>query len=191
LAQAAGSDKEWELAQIYDAYQKLLQKHNLVDREGEGWLALEALQDLPALARDVSLLIADGYDQFNVLQANLLGLLGGRVRESIITLTTVQGREGTIGRRFTRARERLHEVSAQLGVPVEEYEATGYSDTRHPALRHLSQYIFLPRAPVYAPHHPTPSPLRGEAPQRGAEFPPHPFGRSAGHGGEVGRYYGE
>ena len=94
LAAAANSDKERELAQIYDAYQHLLQRHNLVDREGEGWLALEALQDIPTLASDVRLLIADGYDQFNVLQANLLGALSAQVGESIVTLTTVKGTRG-------------------------------------------------------------------------------------------------
>ena len=48
----------------------------------------------------VDLLIVDGYDQFNALQANLLTVLGAQVRESLVALTTVPGREATIGRRF-------------------------------------------------------------------------------------------
>src|SRR5690606_20473162 len=64
---AAASDKERELATIYAAYQRILQQNDLVDREGEGWLALDALDKNPALAASVDLLIADGYDQFNIL----------------------------------------------------------------------------------------------------------------------------
>ena len=162
LTAAAASEKEAELARLYAAYQRLLQHNDLVDREGEGWLALEALDAFPDLAGDVNLLIADGFDQFNVLQANLLALLGARAHESLVTLTTVPGREATIGRRFAKARERLRAIHARLGLPLDETEASGYSDTRHSALRHLSHYIFVPRAPVYTPHPPTPSPLNGE-----------------------------
>ncbi|HLU10238.1 MAG TPA: PD-(D/E)XK nuclease family protein, partial [Oceanobacillus sp.] len=168
LMAAANSDKERELAHIYNEYQRLLQKHQLVDREGEGWLALEALQDIPTLARDVRLLVTDGYDQFNLLQANLLGALSLQVGESIVTLTTVKGREETIGRRFTRARQRLHEVCTRLGLTVEEIEPEDRFDPRHPALQHLSEHIFVPKAPVYEPPPPTPSPLRGEGETRAA-----------------------
>ncbi len=62
---AAATAKERELAQIYTRYQAMLQNHKLVDREGEGWLAVEALEQQSALAAGVDLLIVDGYDQFN------------------------------------------------------------------------------------------------------------------------------
>lgn len=168
LFNAASSDKERELALIYAGYQRLLQQHNLVDREGQGWLALEALGDLPHLGSDIGLLLVDGYDQFNVLQAELLAQLGARTGEALVTLTSVPGREETIGRRFTRAQQRLRDVHARQGVPLEEEERQGYSDTRHPMLRHLSQHIFLPRAPVYEPHPSTSSPLNGEGELREA-----------------------
>src|SRR5689334_6582344 len=38
---ASGTDKDRDLANIYIAYQELLRRNNLIDREGEGWLALE------------------------------------------------------------------------------------------------------------------------------------------------------
>src|SRR5690606_33939652 len=88
FAAAARTDKEHELAQIYTGYQNLLRQHALVDREGEGWLALEAVNEQPERVRDVDLLIVDGYDQFNHLQTNLLAALGLGVGEMLITLTT-------------------------------------------------------------------------------------------------------
>src|SRR5579871_4298630 len=103
---AAKTDKELELATIYTEYQLALRKHDLVDKEGEGWLALEALENLPQIGRAVDLLIVDGYDQFNRLQAELLTVLGSQARESLVTLTTIPGREATIGRRFQDALER-------------------------------------------------------------------------------------
>lgn len=146
LEAAAATEKERELARIYAAYQRLLQDYDLVDREGEGWQALEALRALPSLGTSVDLLLADGFDQFNVLQATLLTQLGDRARESIVTLTTVPGREATIGKRFARARERLRHVHEQLGAALEESEYSAYHDARPPALRHLSEHIFLPKA---------------------------------------------
>ena len=66
----------------------------------------------PKLAAGVDLLIVDGYDQFNHLQAKLLALLGGQVRDAVITLTTVPGREATIGRRFQQALDSLMDAYA-------------------------------------------------------------------------------
>ena len=63
-AAAAGTDKDRDLALIYSAYQERLRQHDLVDREGEGWLALEELENNPYIAADVALLLADGFDQF-------------------------------------------------------------------------------------------------------------------------------
>ncbi|MCS7070555.1 MAG: hypothetical protein NZM00_03560, partial [Anaerolinea sp.] len=44
FARAADDDRLRDLAAIYGAYQALLQAQDLIDREGEGWLALEALE---------------------------------------------------------------------------------------------------------------------------------------------------
>ncbi|PJF24208.1 MAG: hypothetical protein CUN53_18985, partial [Phototrophicales bacterium] len=63
-----------ELAAVYRAYQEQLITADIVDREGEGWLALDVLHDpdWAGLVSDVDLLVVDGYDQFNVVQARLL-----------------------------------------------------------------------------------------------------------------------
>ncbi|MFN8449420.1 MAG: hypothetical protein U0521_12760 [Anaerolineae bacterium] len=143
---AAQTPKEVELADIYAEYQLALTRHNLVDREGEGWLALDQLIDHPEIARSVDLLIVDGYDQFNALQAALLTVLGAAVRDAIVTLTTVPGREATIGRRFQDALERLEYAHRAFEKPLEliTLDAPG-DDDRHPALRHLSGQLLRPR----------------------------------------------
>ncbi|NDJ62690.1 MAG: hypothetical protein GYB67_16325 [Chloroflexi bacterium] len=142
---AAQSVKEQELARIYRGYQAILREYNLVDREGEGWLALRALRQYPELGCAVDLLVVDGYDQFNVLQTQLLTLLADRAQEALITLTTVPGRTATIGRRFTRALQRMDAAAHAEGVRLTRHPGVGdFQDARHPALRHLAEQIFRP-----------------------------------------------
>jgi superfamily I DNA/RNA helicase len=89
LARAADDDRLGDLAAIYGAYQHLLQTHRLIDREGEGWLALEALEARPDRLREVALLAIDGFDQFNPLQAALVIALGQQVDAALVTLTAI------------------------------------------------------------------------------------------------------
>jgi len=95
-----GSDKDRDLAKIYTAYQAMLRSNNLIDREGEGWLALDEVKKQQEVGHDIALLLVDGFDQFNPLQAQLLALLAGRTQQTIITLPQIQGRENTLGGRF-------------------------------------------------------------------------------------------
>ncbi len=139
LELAAANPKERELALIYDAYQDVLRAHDLVDREGEGWLALDVLANRHTVAADVDLLIVDGYDQFNFLQARLLAELGKRVGETLITLTTVAGREATTGRRFQRALERLQETHDATRLTVTAAPALARPDQATEAARALQQ----------------------------------------------------
>ena len=103
----SGTDKDRDFANIYIAYQELLRRNNLIDREGEGWLALEEVKNKPQVGQEIAHLLVDGFDQFNLLQSQLLALLASRVQQTIITLPQVQGREKTLGRRFTEAQQRL------------------------------------------------------------------------------------
>jgi ATP-dependent helicase/nuclease subunit B len=135
------SAKDQELALIYSIYQQKLIANHVVDREGEGWLALNVLQTQRTdIGRDVDLLIVDGYDQFTPLQAQLLMLLAERAQKALVTLTTVPGREETIGRRFKKALKRLTEA-AQSPPIITEWRPT-LTERRHPALRHLVGSIF-------------------------------------------------
>ena len=141
----AGSAKELELAQIYTEYQLALRKYDLVDREGEGWLALELLEQMPQITQPVDLLIVDGYDQFNALQAHLLTVLGAQVREAVVALTTVPEREATIGRRFQDAVKRLAEAHAARGIALDVIPFMAQQDSRHFVLKHLSAQLLRPK----------------------------------------------
>ncbi len=143
-----------ELAAIYRAYQEHLIAYDIVDREGEGWLALNLLHD-PAwsrLANDVELLVVDGYDQFNVVQARLLAALSVHVKDTLITLTeTDAARAATVGRRFERARKRLDEEFDREAVDLQaEMLADAAHARRSIALRHLSAHLMRHGAPKMA-----------------------------------------
>ncbi|MCA0458894.1 MAG: PD-(D/E)XK nuclease family protein [Chloroflexi bacterium] len=148
-----GTDKDRDLATIYTQYQHTLRDNQLVDREGEGWLALAETQkpDNEFVGQDVPLMLVDGFDQFNALQTRLLAVLGKRVQRMVITLPTVEGRESTVGRRF-------HEVQQQVITAFEREQAPLDIQTppallealKHEALRHLAQHSFMNGAPMAA-----------------------------------------
>ncbi len=152
--QQAISQKDKELALIYAEYQALLQQNYLVDREGEGWLALNAVQQNDVLAADVDLLLVDGYDQFTLVQSVLLAYLAGRVGEVAITLTTVPEREETIGLRFKKTRTRLEEAFSQAGVPLAVTDLP-VPPGRPLELQHLGERIFRTSTPLLPPEKPT------------------------------------
>ena len=143
-----GTDKDRDLAIIYTGYQALLRKYNLIDREGEGWLALEEVKHQSEIGQNVAHLLVDGFDQFNPLQAQLLALLASRVKETIITLPHIHGRENTLGRRFSEARQRLTSAFEQAEQPLTPYEMPPLPDpVRHDGLNHLIQHSFIGSAP--------------------------------------------
>ncbi|HRL13053.1 MAG TPA: hypothetical protein PKX07_14310, partial [Aggregatilineales bacterium] len=142
---AARTPKDHDLARLYDAYQRRLIRRpgdqQLVDREGAGWLALAQLETDPALASDLALLVADGFDQFSPVQARLLALLSARAHETLITLTTVPEREQTVGRRFTDTLALLERGNAL------QVETRPLSGAFHRAsIQHLTARIFRENA---------------------------------------------
>lgn len=152
--QEAITSKDKELALIYAEYQALMQQHNLVDREGEGWLAMKAVQDNDTLAADVDLLLVDGYDQFTPVQAFLLAYLAGRVADVAITLTHVPGREATIGLRFEKTRIRLQNAFEQVGMTLTLTDLP-VPPGRPPDLQILGENIFRTTVPVMPAGQPT------------------------------------
>lgn len=143
VAKVSHSNKDADLALIYQHYQSRLQQYNVVDREGEGWLALDVLgrANSAHIGRDVSLLLVDGYDQFSPLQIKLLQVLTERVGQALITLTRVVGREDTIGRRYQRTLEALRVIPHLKERVYSAQNAT----PRHPAIVHLVDHIFQAR----------------------------------------------
>lgn len=155
--QVAYSDKDADLAALYSAYQRKLQAERVVDRDGEGWLALALAQDMPELGSNlnIDLLIVDGYDQFTPLQAAIIALLAGRAAHTLITLTDFPPRENgreddrkvTAGRRFVKAQQRLKHALQQAQVwdevKITRLTAAGGAG-RKPDLEHLVKQIFCP-----------------------------------------------
>ncbi len=127
-----------ELAMLYAAYQLRLQERSWADRAGMGWLAVAALQSAPALASDWPLLVVDGFDSFTQVQMDLLEILAGRVRETIISLTgAADGEQRPVHRRFHKTRARLEE---RLGLTAEPLPRTSTSPV--PVLAHLEAHLF-------------------------------------------------
>ena len=144
LSAAASDDKDRDLAQIYGHYQALLQQHDLVDIEGEGWLALARIAEGPPdkLPQPVALLLIDGFDQFNRVQAELIGLLSQRIRQTVITLTFQPERAATAHRRFAQTRARLSQF---IQWKEGHIDSTAADSTRPAALNSLSASLFEPQ----------------------------------------------
>ena len=100
-----------ELAQLYAAYQNWLVETGWADAEGQGWLAAIALEENPGLLSALSLLVVDGFDEFNPTQLAVLRLLAGRAAETIVTLTGDRDRPDRLAhRRSTRARAAITKI---------------------------------------------------------------------------------
>lgn len=155
FASGAKTEKDIEISRIYTRYQDMLIENNLVDLEGEGWLALETLREEPQIVQDVDLLLVDGYDQFTPVQAQLLAELSRTIPQVDITLTTVPERGADYARRFARAFERLQESHHSAGVDFEQTLLNRVEIYRHPDLDELGRMIFQGRAP-----HPTSDAIR-------------------------------
>jgi ATP-dependent helicase/nuclease subunit B len=147
LSAAAHSDKDHDLARIYSVYQQRLVDKNLVDREGEGWLALALLSrpEHELIGRDVELLLVDGYDQFTPLQARLLLLLAGRTHQSLITLPVFPG-AGSAGSRFERTLAGLQAAAGDTPLTINRRLETlpAVAARRHADLQHVCQHLFQP-----------------------------------------------
>jgi len=140
----ASSPREHDLARIYEAYQSALINHHLMDNEGQGWLAVETLEDEPDLLTNaqIDLLIVDGFDQFSHTQADLLANIAKQIPQLLITLTQVTGREATIGRRFSTAKKELEHAFERAHERLITTPITAPSTSKHADLAHLVNTIF-------------------------------------------------
>jgi len=142
----AKTTKDIEIAKIYHRYQDTLINNNLVDLEGEGWLALETIKAEPEIVQDVDLLLVDGYDQFTPVQSHLLAELSHTIQNIDITLTTVPDRGADYARRFSRALSRLKEAHQDAHVGFDTQVLKRNSIGRHADLDSLGQLIFQDKA---------------------------------------------
>ncbi len=136
-----GPPRLMELVRLYTAYQERLQAERWGDYAGIGWLAAEALDDLPAIARWACVLV-DGFDDLTTVQLRVLAELARRVARLVVTLTgTVDGAERTlVHKRFIRTRAELERT---LGVAAEALPTgVGAPALTAPALRHLERSLY-------------------------------------------------
>lgn len=127
-----------ELAAFYEEYQSSLVRLGWSDHEGLGWLAVAALKDNPALARDWRLLVVDGFHSFNPCQIALLKALVPRVRDLLLTLTGDLAMSRLAYRRFARTRE---VIESSLSPDV---ETLPIRRNVFGALAHLETGLFQP-----------------------------------------------
>lgn len=140
MATANRNPKDLELATIYARYQSLLQRFQLVDREGEAWLARDTLIQNQHIVTHVDLLLVDGFDQFTPVQADIIAALSRQIEQVDVTLTGVRGREQLIGARFEGALRRLEQSHQQLAVDFSVEQLPDVYD-RHNDLNVLTHTI--------------------------------------------------
>jgi ATP-dependent helicase/DNAse subunit B len=141
FTQHADSPKDRDLAAIYGAYQDYLRRNTLADSEGQGWLSLATLKNHPELNLNAELLIIDGYDQFDLVQAELIATLSRHIPRTILALTYQDSRAETAHRRFAQTHERLLNTGDWQPEPL-----PGQPPARESAiLEYLSTYIFESR----------------------------------------------
>jgi len=143
FAAAARNDKEEEIARIYRRYQATLKRSDLADVEGEGWLALAKLRERPKIASDVDLLVVDGYDQFTLVQAQLLAALARAIDEIHITLTDLPSANAeALPHRSARARQTLGRAFANARLHLNVVTIAPDPNERSADLERLSQRVF-------------------------------------------------
>ncbi|MDE2856627.1 MAG: PD-(D/E)XK nuclease family protein [Chloroflexota bacterium] len=142
FARAGGADKDRDIAAIYRLYQQTLIDSELVDIEGEGWLALATLRQKRDIVGDVDLIIVDGFDQYTPVQARLLAELARAVPQVDITLTTLPEKAGIFSRRSELTRSRLEAAHKEAGSSLHLRTLPARAGDRHADIAQLGGVIF-------------------------------------------------
>ncbi|MDY7080694.1 MAG: PD-(D/E)XK nuclease family protein [Chloroflexota bacterium] len=145
-----------ELARLYAAYQAWLIDAGWVDAEGQGWLAAIALKNDPALLSNLSLLVVDGFDEFNPTQLEVLRLLADRAAETLVTLignpatfppsrmARTEEEHRLAHRRFARARVAITQALGVEPTPLVPSSPCPPVPSSPPPLVHLEKSLFEP-----------------------------------------------
>jgi len=130
-----------EIAAVYGAYQEWLLQQDWADPEGQGWLAALALAADPKLESGLSLLVVNGFDEFNPTQLEVLTLLAQRAAQTLITLTgDLENPDRPAHHRFHRAQVAL---TATLDLHLTSLPAAP-APRLSPTLSHLEANLFEP-----------------------------------------------
>ncbi|HKS43069.1 MAG TPA: PD-(D/E)XK nuclease family protein [Blastocatellia bacterium] len=106
------SEKDRDLALIYESYAAELDSLNATDSEAAGFMALQTLESSASINLNISLVAVDGFDFYSPVQLRLLSLLAARNVETIVTLTYEEGRAVHLWQKPTI--ERLRKTGAQF-----------------------------------------------------------------------------
>ncbi len=143
LAQARGrraSPKDRELLKLYEAYQQLLNKHDLYDAQGQFWSARALLNEghLGPFAR-LRHVFVDGFTDFTRTEHEMLQILAGRVDSLTISLPVEDGDRRP--QLFSKSAKTVAEL--QLRHPQLKLERLPRRRLASPALSHLEENLFI------------------------------------------------
>ena len=110
LAQTQADAGLIDLARIYTQYQAQLQNLGWTDLEGLSAVALDGLKSDPKGLTDISLLVVDGFDNFDPAQLQILQTTAGRAAETWITLPGTPAMTRPAHRRFASVARNLPEI---------------------------------------------------------------------------------
>lgn len=151
LAKACGrrpSPKDRELLGIYQAYQRLLNDHDLYDSQGQFWSARALLRDgqLPPFQR-LRHVFVDGFADFTRTEHEMLQILAGRVDSLTVSLPLEEGDRRP--QLFSKSTKTAREF--ELRHPQVKIERLARRPLSCPALAQLEQNLFVnPRQLVAA-----------------------------------------
>jgi ATP-dependent helicase/DNAse subunit B len=104
-----------ELAHLYASFVGQLKKINWIDRDGQIWGAITALEDDHQAAAHISLLVVDGFSAFAGARLQFLKKLSKQVGEMLITLPGLQDSTRPVHRRSQQVINTLmSELSPQV-----------------------------------------------------------------------------
>jgi ATP-dependent helicase/DNAse subunit B len=135
-----------ELAQLYAAYHRRLERLGAVDSEGMARAALDALRERPAAWRGRPVFVY-GFDDLTALQRDAIETLA-RHAEVCVALAYEPGRAAFVGRAETV--ETLRPLAGR--VEVLEDRSEHYAPGARAALHHLERGLFEPGAGRLAPN---------------------------------------
>lgn len=141
------SDKDHELALIYNRYQQQLLEHGLYDAEGRFWSARAALQAGEAGPfGDLSLVVVDGFADFTHTQYEILAHLAhlaGRCGRMLVSLPLeLPLVRSDLFAKSEAARRRLQQVAIHAGVASSVEDCSRRHAAAPPALQHLADSLF-------------------------------------------------
>ncbi|NOZ40619.1 MAG: hypothetical protein GXP24_10385 [Planctomycetes bacterium] len=149
-----------EFSHLYSAYQQLLHRGELYDREGRFWAAREILAESTAGATSqlYDWVVVNGFNDFTAAQYDILRLLGECCSRLVISLTcetaSEEAEEALFFAKSSETRARLQDIFPQLEIETltapplsalpffQQTLPQQTSSQQTPTLQHLQQQLF-------------------------------------------------